>query len=622
MTPLDPVVEPLDLDVDTPAPNVAESGTLLLAWTDGAREDGWAARAVLALARGWREVGRRVFLCDVGLEAPSLHEVAGIPNGEGMSDALRYGTSFRRVAHRIEPNLFIATAGTLAVDAGRLRADARWETFTSGFVEAGALLILAGPAGGESIELLAGLASETRLLAAPGEGVPGPLAAHVSTVMHRTDRPEPMEADDRAVATSLEWDEPEGSPSLHAEEEEVAVWTPGELDPPAFADDAGEDEPILLEDLAPDDPAGDAIEVDDPSIGGTAELGEVGRDPLLSGDPLSAAEVAPVADAVDASTDAEEEVLGIADLAPDAPDPLAADGGLEWVEPEPDAPAAADSPEARSDAAEAEGSEDVPADDEPAPAPAIDGPVVAPGPEPEARRGSGRTLVLLLLLVIVATAAAASFGVIEIPGFPTASADASEPVAADAPAAVAPAAEGSEAPTSEPAEPTVGVAAYVVALAAYGNATDANEARAEWEGRIDAAGVQFILAPIEVDDRPFFRLLAGPTEDAEGASALVERLAEATGADGSQWIVRETRLAFLLGETRGREAADQRVSVLESLGIPAHVLQVPYSDGSKLFRVYAGAYASEAEGEYLRSLLAAQDITNAELTERLGAVGG
>jgi hypothetical protein len=67
-----------------------------------------------------------------------------------------------------------------------------------------------------------------------------------------------------------------------------------------------------------------------------------------------------------------------------------------------------------------------------------------------------------------------------------------------------------------------------------------------------------------------------------------------------------------------QEAALRRSGVLQGLGVPSYVLAVTYSDGSVRFRVYAGAYADEAEATYLSGLLQERGLSSATLSERTG----
>ena len=666
-----PETQTLEIDETgaQPLPDAPQGGTVLLLHTEGGRDGGWAGRAALALARGWRDQDRRLFLCDASLESPVLHKAAGVANGEGISDALRFGTSFKRVAHRLDANLFMATAGTVSVDAGALRESPRWDSFTAGFSEAGALLVLFAPADGASVDALVRRADLVYVLASPGETVSADhLGGEPSLMLLRSDRQDPeavLDADDAALATSLDWDEPEtdepdeDGPVVAADDSEAPeVDAPDEDAPEADASDAAAPDADDADDAEGDEPGDDAEAVD---ISDFAPANET-ISPWTPDDLDDEAEVS--IEAGDESTETVEladdaDVFDLADLSPDQDDddsfvdPLTAPAAVPHEAPTADredvpawelpvedevepvvAPAAefedplqfldpligdaadpAPEPPAGFAGIPADAGDGEPGDaatDESS-SKTVDSPVVAPRREKE-KSSTGRTLLILLLVVIVAAAAAAWFGLIEIPGLPLADASESVPTAATE----------AEAATSEPTPgdtptPQSEVAAFGLALGSFSDLEVARAQAETWSGRVPS--VQFVLAPVEVDDQAWYRLLAGPAVDGETAQALAETLASsADGVDPSNWLVREAGLAFLLGETRGRPAAEQRVSVLQTLGIPAHILRVPYSDGSEVFRVYAGAYASESEAAFLEQMLQDQEITNAPLTERLGTL--
>ena len=58
--------------------------------------------------------------------------------------------------------------------------------------------------------------------------------------------------------------------------------------------------------------------------------------------------------------------------------------------------------------------------------------------------------------------------------------------------------------------------------------------------------------------------------------------------------------------------------VLRGLDVPAYVLAVDYTDGSTRYRVYAGAYADEAEASLLLLHLTDSGLNAAHLSDRKG----
>jgi hypothetical protein len=124
---------------------------------------------------------------------------------------------------------------------------------------------------------------------------------------------------------------------------------------------------------------------------------------------------------------------------------------------------------------------------------------------------------------------------------------------------------------------------------------------------------------VEVEGVPYFRLLAGPAADVATLEAIQAEVARVLPGE-SEWILREARYAYLIS-TAGRLAlAERQVEVLARTGIPAHLLRYEDGTGSTSWRVYSGAYASEAEAAYLGELLARNGIEDVPLTERRGVL--
>ncbi|NJD17928.1 MAG: CpsD/CapB family tyrosine-protein kinase, partial [Gemmatimonadetes bacterium] len=100
---------PADPGAPPRLPAAGQSGgqVLALVATEGAVSGGWVAGLAFELASGWSSQGAKVVLVDAGLEMPSLQESAGESGAEGLVDALRWGASLRRVAHRPAGSGFI-----------------------------------------------------------------------------------------------------------------------------------------------------------------------------------------------------------------------------------------------------------------------------------------------------------------------------------------------------------------------------------------------------------------------------------------------------------------------------------------------------------------------------------
>jgi hypothetical protein len=130
--------------------------------------------------------------------------------------------------------------------------------------------------------------------------------------------------------------------------------------------------------------------------------------------------------------------------------------------------------------------------------------------------------------------------------------------------------------------------------------------------------LHFFLAPVAVRDVLYYRLLAGPVADREAGASLMERLVERqhkTAVD--PWAIRPTEQAFLLGEFDGREEAQARVDSLATLEIPTYIVPIRYDPGAPRYRVYGGAYESEAEASVMRDMLVEAGL-EARLVPRTG----
>lgn len=257
------------------------------------------------------------------------------------------------------------------------------------------------------------------------------------------------------------------------------------------------------------------------------------------------------------------------------------------------------------------------------------------GRESRGRRGPSPVLLILLVVVLVAVLIAGYLGYIDIPGMRAMNSGVEEAGAAEVVDGQATAAPDGVAPLPRPGEAdpaagpdTSGEAAgttgasfealnpVVPWVLAVGSFDDLATARSR-EQDLAATGVRFIVAPVEVDGRPFYRLLAGPVAASGDLGGIREALAPGLGSRDVGYA-REARLAFLVGTAPSRTLADRHAEVMEALGIPAHVLQVTAADGDTRFRVYAGAYANPAEARYLESLLADAGFDDSPLTERRG----
>jgi len=140
--------------------------------------------------------------------------------------------------------------------------------------------------------------------------------------------------------------------------------------------------------------------------------------------------------------------------------------------------------------------------------------------------------------------------------------------------------------------------------------------------RRQAPDQAFAIAPIVSDGRTLYRVLGGLAADREELARIREPLGQATGQPAGTWLVRESPLAFSLQDFDDAEGASAWIAELSRSGVPAYVLVVERDDGSLIHRVYAGAYANEAEAVTMRALIDSAGIRGAALVERKGRAGG
>ena len=163
-----PTLQPLD-EVEAPVSGGAGGGRVIaLVVSDDARREGWAPEAAHRLAARWASEGHRIVLADAGLDHPSLHGPAGIPNREGVVDAALFGASASRVSHPVDGYLLI-TAGAPVADTMSIVRDARWHRFNEGMAEAGVTLMLYLLDGEPCTPGFLGSASDIVVLGSDGE---------------------------------------------------------------------------------------------------------------------------------------------------------------------------------------------------------------------------------------------------------------------------------------------------------------------------------------------------------------------------------------------------------------------------------------------------------------------
>ena len=137
--------------------------------------------------------------------------------------------------------------------------------------------------------------------------------------------------------------------------------------------------------------------------------------------------------------------------------------------------------------------------------------------------------------------------------------------------------------------------------------------------RKDEPDIGFYIAPSLLDSVLYYRVMAGPMADSLTVGAVLRRLIERGHKTGTNpGDVRVTPMAFLIGEFDGRGDAQKRAEEALEASIPAYVVETPQPDGSRRWRVYAGAYAGQAEANVMRQLLKSTGLPDT-LVQRIGA---
>lgn len=143
-------LQPFDFSRDIPAgfaeldlPVGSEQGRVVaVRASPGARQQDWAAHAAVAIAGSWASRGARVLLVDLCFDEPRLHRAFNAANLEGITDAIEYGASLRRVARPANDEKFwVATAGTLVASSDSLLHRTAWHRLLATLVEGGVTVV-------------------------------------------------------------------------------------------------------------------------------------------------------------------------------------------------------------------------------------------------------------------------------------------------------------------------------------------------------------------------------------------------------------------------------------------------------------------------------------------------
>jgi hypothetical protein len=596
-------------------PRSGDGRIVVLGATPLARAGGWAGRAAVSIATAWAREGRRIFLMDLGLESPSLHEILELPNEEGVSDAFLYGASVQRIARStLDGEIFFAPAGTATADPEDVLRHPRWHDLAGGFSETDATLLLFLPTEIPGADSILKLGTDVVFLAAQGESADALLgAASVKLVVTLGPLASPQE-----VA---------GEPSYPGE-------PPAGKAPPASGYPGGqetweqEEGGALGGDkaLAPDEEAlssrfhlaeGFLPESTDEEKGtpdvapestlvhsGQSSTWRTGSGPLDVPDfGAEFADLPPLEDEEvhsGGAPGAGEEGGGFGQDLVSGPDFGAFTPEDRSSEGRPDAPA-------RERGVVSEKGEDGPAERVPPPTPPRSMP--RRRPPPPRKRPIGSLVAVVLALAAVAVIVGTVLGVFTLPGFgflPGFQRDLPEPSLA--------------LPGPQPNEPLL---RYSLEVFRYTEEELSFAVELQSELRARLPDLLFVLAPADSRSGVTYVLLAGPAEtliDVENVRAALAGVI--TREIPESWRVRETPRAFFLGERGTLQEAREFVASLEDSGIFGYVLHATFPGGTDAYLVLAGAYEGVADARRLQSILRQAGVGDAPLIERRGRFPG
>lgn len=120
----------------------------------------------------------------------------------------------------------------------------------------------------------------------------------------------------------------------------------------------------------------------------------------------------------------------------------------------------------------------------------------------------------------------------------------------------------------------------------------------------------FSTVAVGAEAEPWYRLISGAFPDSLAADAYLAELRRrgrlATGAGA----IARTPFALLLDSASSEAVARVRVAAYRGRGVPAYVLR----DSAQVWRVYAGAFATEIEAQLHKQQLDSQNIQSALVT--------
>ncbi len=631
-------------------PGQGRGRIVVLAATPFAMEEGWAARAAALVADRWAREGLRIFLMDLGLEDPSIHEVLDLPNEEGVSDAFLFGASIQHIARpAMDESFFFAPAGSRPGNPAEVLGHPRWNDLAGGFSEADATLLLFLPVEISGADRILSRATDIVFFSAQGESPETHLGpASIKIVANIGPVGSPAEELPLESEGELEKVFDGGFPDLgedllapgfagegtsEAEEKEtLEEERTGDLQGGLSFDFTGDfelaegfgEEPEMSEvqeepgeeavsglDEGPETVAEDAGALPDFTSGADISSGEEFEPGDLEGfgDDLtmgsSLAETEEEARSTAPDFEAEFVEFSAEDEEPESQGEFGSDlvQGADFGGPASEEPGG--SQESAPGGFAAQG---VPPEEE------VEEPGPHPPRDPPKRRAPpkkpfpfGRVAAIVVLLGVIGAAAGAALGYIQVPGLGFLKdyfGDIPDP-----PLTLA----GPEANED--------VLRFSLVLFAYesDDLADANEMLTALRSRLPQ--LLFFLTPQEDDGQERYVLMAGPAYDRIQAEELRSPISEVlTREDSNSWAVRETPRAFYIGERQTLPEAEEYLNSLSMERVYPYILHVTYSDGTEAFEILAGAYEGVQDARPLQRILWDSGLRDLPLIERRGSL--
>ncbi|HYW06240.1 MAG TPA: hypothetical protein VE913_04735, partial [Longimicrobium sp.] len=152
------------------AAGAAAAPAFLVVAGASAHASGWGQHAAIELATRAAERGRPVILIDLDLRDPTLHELVGEYNDEGISDVTLFGVSLHRAARTLDGHPFrFVPAGPFIPNPSEVLRNPRWTLILAEAAGMDALVIAYIPADASGLQEIAKKLRHAVVLARPDE---------------------------------------------------------------------------------------------------------------------------------------------------------------------------------------------------------------------------------------------------------------------------------------------------------------------------------------------------------------------------------------------------------------------------------------------------------------------